>query len=505
MMGRPSDVRIWYPLADFCPRSHLITILNPLRLLTALCGIALICSAGAVSAATHARVPTFPNVRVSKDQYLAHSEPALAQNPRNHKDLIAGSKMFTDPDRYAFKVGTYYSKDGGKTWHDSGFLPGFDSFSLVTDVSIAFAADGTAYACVMAWDGGNVSGVYVLSSTDGGKTFSAPVPVFVDSTGAYLNDKPWVAVDNTNGPNRGTVYVAWNLDSWRAAKQDPDSAGNGFFRPRAATEFGNGGIAVSHSTDGGKTYSDPAIVAPFDQQHFYIGAIPAVAPDGQVYIPFLSYDGSDEVDGMAMVSSSDGGQTYSDVRIVQDDVIGLPNHLPKSNFRNTSMPSFAISPKDGAMVIVWGDYRYKDADVMATTSRDHGRTWSAPIRVNHDKLRNGKDQFEPAIAASPNGIFTCAWFDRRYDPHNKRIDEVVAQSSSDGRAFGPALRVTEDSWDPAIDAPRPEGKATNTFIGDYQALAVDDHTIHPLWNDTQNGKSQEIRSATMSIQFFKRR
>src|SRR5205807_6020127 len=174
-----------------------------------------------------------------------------------------------------------------------------------------------------------------------------------------------------------------------------------------------GGIAVSRSTDGGKTFSDAAIVAPFDQQHFYIGAIPAVAPDGRVYIPFLSYDGSNVVDGMAMVSSSDGGQTYSDVRIMQDDVVGLPGHLPNSTFRNTSMPSFAISPKDGSMVLVWGDYRYKDADVMATTSTDRGRTWSTPIRVNHDKLRNGKDQFEPVIAASPNGIFTCAWFDRR--------------------------------------------------------------------------------------------
>src|SRR5947209_13761173 len=76
-----------------------------------------------------ARSSAFPNVRVSKDQYLAHSEPALAMNPRNHLNLLAGSKMFTDPVQYAFKIGTYYSKDGGKTWHDSGFLPGFQSLA----------------------------------------------------------------------------------------------------------------------------------------------------------------------------------------------------------------------------------------------------------------------------------------------------------------------------------------------------------------------------------------
>ena len=45
----------------------------------------------------------------------------------------------------------------------------------------------------------------------------------------------------------------------------------------------------------------------------------------------------------------------------------------------------------------------------------------------------------------------------------------------------------------------------STFIGDYQALAVDNRTIHPLWNDTQNGKSQEIHTASLGFQVFTRR
>lgn len=476
-----------------------------LRLLALVSGL-LLSAAICLPARAATRASVFPNIQVSKDRFLAHSEPALAMNPRNHMDLLAGSKMFTNPAKYEFKVGTYYSKDGGKTWHDSGFLPGLQAFSLVSDVSIAFAPDGTAYVCVLAWDGGNTSGIYVLRSSNGGKTFSDPVPVYVDTTGTYFNDKPWITVDNSKTATRGIIYVAWNLDGASAASQDPDGGVAAHLsRASAGADFGNGGIAVAHSVDGGSTFSAPTIVAPFDQQHFYIGAVPAVAPRGTLYVPFLAYDGSGQVDGMAMVRSTDGGTTFSDVRIVQNDVVGLPDHLPHSTFRNTSMPSFAISPKDGALVLVWGDYRNNDADVMASTSKDYGHTWSKPVRVNRDKVGNGRDQFEPAIAASANGVFTCTWFDRSYDPGGVLIDEVVAQSSSDGRAFGPGLRVTTHSWDPSIDAPRPEGKATNTFIGDYQALAVDDHTVHPLWNDTQNGKSQEIRTAALGFQVFTRR
>jgi hypothetical protein len=205
------------------------------------------------------------------------------------------------------------------------------------------------------------------------------------------------------------------------------------------------------------------------------------------------------------VSSSDGGLTFDPVRIVQDDIVGLPDHLAHGTFRNVTLPTFAISPKDGSMVLAWSDYRYSDADIMASLSRDGGKTWTSPIRINHDRLRNGKDQIQPVLAASSNGTFTCAWFDRSFDPKGRLIDEVVAQSFNDGKTFGPVIRVTPKSWDPAIGAPRPEGKPSNTFIGDYQALAVDDHTVHPLWNDTQNGRSQEIRTASVGVQLFKRK
>src|SRR5215472_13829294 len=46
--------------------------------------------------------PPFANVRVSNDTYLAHSEPMLAENPRNPLNLVGGTKFFTDPKHYRF-------------------------------------------------------------------------------------------------------------------------------------------------------------------------------------------------------------------------------------------------------------------------------------------------------------------------------------------------------------------------------------------------------------------
>jgi hypothetical protein len=125
--------------------------------------------------------------------------------------------------------------------------------------------------------------------------------------------------------------------------------------------------------------------------------------------------------------------------------------------------------------------------------------------VNHDRIRDGKDQFQPALAVALNGTFTCSWFDRRLDPKNHGIDVFLAQSTNDGASFGHNYRITEHTWDPAIGAPHADGKAATTFIGDYQALAVSNATVHPLWNDTQNGKDQQIRSAVVSVQLLDRR
>ncbi|MDQ2745278.1 MAG: glycoside hydrolase [Chloroflexota bacterium] len=450
---------------------------------------AFLLATGAVSTAIatgSAHSPALVDVQVSHDAFAAHSEPYVAENPRNPSVLVAGSKFFTDPAHYLFKIGTFFSTNGGQSWTDAGLLPGFAAYRLVSDVTFAFSPNGSlAYACVIAVNGLS-TGVFVSRSRDGGRSWGAPATVFLDTQGIYFNDKPWIAVDSTRGAHRGAVYVAWNLD-------EGDRAGKGSNRPVT-------GIAVSRSSDYGKTFSPPVVVSRFDTQHFAIGATPQVTPNGRLSIAFLAMIGTGKQtrEAMDLVSSADGGITFSAPRAIVPAVVGLPNHLSHGIFRNLSLPAFAVSPSTGSMMIAWADLRNGDADILKSSSFDGGQTWSVPARVNHDRIHDGKDQFQPALAVAPDGVYACAWFDRRFDPADRLIDVEVAQSHNDGRTFGKNRRITTHSWDSAIDAPRPDGPNKRvTFIGDYQGIAADNLTVHPLWNDTQNGRTQEIRTAAV--------
>src|SRR6266702_7786797 len=135
----------------------------------------------------------FLNVRVSHDSFLAHSEPMLAENPNNPLNLVGGTKFFTDPAHYRFKIGYFASFDGGCTWTDGGVLPGFEHYGVTSDISFAFGTHNEVYAAVL---NGNktASGIAVSTSHDGGKTFGLPVSVTLNPTGKVFNDKPWIAV-----------------------------------------------------------------------------------------------------------------------------------------------------------------------------------------------------------------------------------------------------------------------------------------------------------------------
>jgi hypothetical protein len=465
--------------------------------------------AGTVHATSTARSAslTIANVQVSSDSFLAHSEPDVAENPVNPNNLVAGSKMFTDPKNYVFNIGMYYTTNAGHSWHDTGILPGFTSFYRTSDISVAFSPNGSiVYACVLAHDDSR-SGIYVSQSRDGGKTWSQPTTVFVDPTGATFSDKPWITVDSSQRASRGSVYVAWNLDDNQASAGDPDRP---HLRRALQDNTFQTGVVVSRSTDYAKTFSKPVVVRKFGPQNnnFALGAMPSVGPNGHVYVAYLTYDDvttnhqTHTINRLVVAESKDQGQSFT-ARTAVDNVGLLPDSLPNGTFRNYSMPAFKVSPRDGTLLLAWADIRNHDSDILSSRSVDSGRTWSKPLRVNHDPIRNGVDQFQPALAVAPNGTFTCAWFDRRYSPGNRLIDEAMAQSTNGGKSFGTNIRVTKHSWDPAIDSPHPGGKAT--FIGDYQGLAVDNTRVHPLWNDTQNGETQEIRTAVVSVQVFQRR
>ena len=438
------------------------------------------------------------NMRVSHDSYLAHSETMLVEDPVNPLHLVGGSKFFTDPAHYRFQIGYFASFDGGCTWLDGGVLPGFDVKTITSDPSFAFAPDGkhvyAAYLFAASASQPGENGIAVSTSVDGGKTFEAPVVVFATKARGVLNDKPWITVDQTRGARRGMVYITWSYDH------------------HGECGYGNAcsqELAFARSTDNGKTFSPMRQVegsAPFCTNpakgrsahsmlcDAVLGTIPVVEPDGTLAVA-SAYE--DLMNGhiptrLMLTTTPDGVNTWTSPVLVATihDVIGF---FRPERYRNVSLPAFACDPHTGQLYIAWSD-KGKDADILFSTSKDGGKTWSVPVRVNDDPMNDGANQFQPQLVVAPDGVVSVSFFDTRLDPRHGLIGIYLAQSIDKGASFLKNVRVTTESWNPELGAPIDENGAQ--FIGDYQGLAADNTFAHPFWNDTRTGK-QEIFTAAI--------
>jgi hypothetical protein len=446
--------------------------------------------------------PPFANVRVSLDSYRAHSETMLVENPDNPLNLVGSAKFFTSTASYQPLNGYFVSFDGGCTWIDGGILPGFQQrFTLTTNLAFAFGRHNVVYAAVMFQGQGGMSGIAVSTSTDGGRTFGDPVNVFEDPEDIVFNDKPWIAVDRTNGPYSGDLYVVWSYEHGGGCSEGASTS--------CVQE-----IAFSRSTDGGKTFSPPRLIegsAPFcaapgstlTKCDEGLGAIPVVEPDGTLAVAFINTPGSSGQSGLSpadrllVVTSHDGGTSWS-APVSISAVRPVDNYFPGEHYRNLTLPAFACDPQTGQLYIAWANLTGADSEILFSTSSDEGQSWSVPERVNDDAIGDGAEHFQPQMAVASDGVISISFFDTRLDPHHRLVDVFLAQSIDHGLSFLPNVRVTTQSFDPAVGAP--VNSSGSQFIGDYQGLAADNLFVHPFWNDTRTGQQEIFTAAIPSAQ-----
>lgn len=401
-----------------------------------------------------------PNVRVSRDQFTAHSETTIAQSTRDPRNLIGASKMFTDNQNYIFRIGTYASFDGGTTWIDNGQLAGLDEYRLTSDPIMVFDSAGTAYIEVLAArDQQRLSALYLYRSTDGGRTWSEPILVAKKPSG--FSDKNWLATDTTGGPNDGNLYTTW-----------------------VHIEDEMYHVLFARSTDGGSTWSEPIELAG-ERGQTRQAQIVSVGAGGTVYVLWTNLSAN----RMELVASTDGGKTFSAIR----PVVGVQRVDPLNGNlrRGFVMPGFVADPvRPDTLYAAWDDGRLGDADVLFTSSSDGGKTWSPPVIVN-GHTRN--DQFQPWIAVNTQGELYLQWFDRRDDPRDLLVHTYAARSADGGKTWS-EVRVTDVASDPTVGLPM---TGDDGFYGDYQALVADADGAYLLWNETRDG-SQEVYTARVT-------
>jgi hypothetical protein len=212
--------------------------------------------------------------------------------------------------------------------------------------------------------------------------------------------------------------------------------------------------------------------------------------------------------------STDDGVSFSPF-VAAATVGTLPTaDLPNTTFRDGITESFAASPTyPGHLYLTYEDWDGTQMDVKFSQSTNGGLTWSTPVRVN-DNIEPGTptDQFQPSIAAGPDGAVAVAFYDRRAacpsDPSvlaadvgrtNFCIDtslQVYKDTGSGAEPVGANSRISQFTWDPMNPAQHVDGIGqmacaaaidpctTRAFIGDYFGLAISETAVYGLFVST---------------------
>lgn len=416
-------------------------------------------------------------VRVSDPDAINPAEVTIAINPKNPDNIVAASFQAGRPPRPRYASYNYVSMDGGKTWKT---VPVEDPKGLTQgDDAVYFSSDGIAHHIHLSFVGIRVptppraeSGMLVESSKDGGLTWSESVPAInhVNSVVPF-EDKPGIVVDNApQSKYKGNVYLAWTrFDVYGSSEPDCHSQ-----------------IYFSRSTDAGKTFSMPFRISDGagdcrDSDNTVEGAVPAVGPNGEVYVVWAGPL------GLVFKKSVDGGMTFSKDKVIAQMPGGWDfsvEGLDRANGMPVTGVDLSNGPNKGTLYVNWIDARNGDPDVFVASSRDGGETWSVPARVNDDALKNGKVQFFTWMSVDPvDGSVNIIFYDRR-DTEGALTKVILARSVDGGRTF-----VNHKIDQPAFACD------PKVFFGDYTGISAYNGRVIPIFMQFNEEKKLAVSVA----------
>jgi hypothetical protein len=324
-----------------------------------------------------------------------------------------------------FRVRASYTNDGGNTWKES-IVSSLPRGANVGDGMITVDPAGNFFVSTMAINSFSDTVIAVSKSVDGGATWRpAADATTTDVKPRNFHMRPWIAADSTSSRFRGSVYVSWtkldNIDNRStimfSSSTDggskfsepiqitPDAKGFNLDGSRLAVgpagevyatwfDESNDSINIAVSTDGGLTFSKSSRVVAFGSQraprllngHFAINDFPSIAVDlsdgktrGRVYITYNARRNATLIDrsDVLLVSSNDGGRTWSEPVKVNDDETDTDQW----------MPSVAVTIT-GKVAVFWYDRRNDIGnnaliDLYMAGSLDGGKSFLPNVRVSN--------------------------------------------------------------------------------------------------------------------------
>jgi hypothetical protein len=139
--------------------------------------------------------------------------------------------------------------------------------------------------------------------------------------------------------------------------------------------------------------------------------------------------------------SNDGGKSWTGPVQVNDE----------ANSAREGLHAMAAGPK-GEMCCAWLDLRHGKTDIVASTSRDSGKTWDTNVLVYRSPEGSVCECCHPSVAIDYEGRILVQW---RNSLDGNR-DMYVASSVDGGRSFGPAHKLGNGTW-PLDDCPMDGG------------------------------------------------
>ena len=393
----------------------------------------------------------FKSVKLEPSSLMAmiygQSEPSIAIDPKNPEIIAAGCIL----SEY------YYSIDGGETWKSTKLK---SKYGVWGDPVLMFDTTGRFYYFHLAnykktsW----IDRIVCQSAkTVDGKFNQGTFP---KPNGTKAQDKHWTVLD----PATNAIYMTWTQFDKYDSKDPKDRSI----------------IVFSKSLDQGATWTDPIRISKFDGDcldgdNTVEGAVPAVGPNGEIYITWTGPK------GLVMQRSLDGGKTWlEEEQQLHVHHGGWDLEIPgmmRANGLPILVSDLSNGPNRGTLYLNWCDQKNgaTDTDSWLSVSKDGGKTWSDPIKVNQDDSKRHQFFTWMTVDQSSGNLY-FVYYDRR-NYSDARTDVYVTMSADGGETFHD-VKINDTPFIPN----------EKVFFGDYLNIAAVDGVIRPIWPRMDEGK-----------------
>jgi hypothetical protein len=444
----------------------------------ALVGLLVLGVAGAGAALVGRPASTLRQVDVSRAAGSQNQVALSASADGSH--LLAASNSLDPrlPDR-GVRVAIYTSADGGSSWRTLSPDRTSRSRCSTADASTALSAAGrevvafVARLCSVPFD---VAALGVDVVYRRGPTARWSRAVVAPISKQYGNDKPSVAIDSQPGsPHRGRIYIAWSR--WRGVDVPIR-------------------IALSSSDDGGRSWTQPRIVAGLPAAVSGFADL-SVGPGGALYLSW-----TDDRRNVFVARSVTGGASFAKATLVAR-ALGPPSALcGYSGVAIRAQPRRCITTDPSVVdagrrvYVTWTGPIDKGArqDVFVRGFSLPLAPLTRPLRVVSGRAAAHGDRFHAAMSYDAAGVrLWLCFYDTSADPKGVRaLYSCVA--SRDGVRWTPVRPVASVASNETVD------DALDSGYGDYEGLAAAAGVAHPIWTDSRllRTRGEEIFTTTLT-------